>query len=78
MPANGPLDLSGMKQERFFKATKAEVRQWISGDGEPSEMHLVIDVIGSPLPVIILFRTPEEADVLIGALTRVRDAIWFK
>lgn len=70
------LDLTGMHQERFIKATRAAARQWVSGDSDPNEMHVVMDAAGSPLPVIMVFHAPEEVDMLIRALSRVRDATW--
>lgn len=58
--------------ERYFAVRTLEVRSWgpVGSDG-PSEVHLVIDVTGVPLPVVLKLRTAAECDRLVTAIFTV-------
>lgn len=46
------------------------------GKGLPTQVHILIDVEGLPVPLCIRFRSRVAVDAIVGALTEHANEVW--
>lgn len=73
-----PINTAGMQ---FLEIEGIDVGEWHElpdGQGKPSQVHLRLDVIGFPAPLIIRFKSRRPVDQLIMALITHANGVWGK
>ena len=73
-----PWNTAG-RQSHTVKLDSIEVVQWHSqsdGQGDPTELHVLLTVEGADLPLVICFKGPGTLDAFISALASHRFRVW--
>ncbi len=71
-----PVNVAGVE---FFEIEKIEVMEFHElpdGQGDPSEVHLMLKIAEWPHPFIIRFHSRRPVDELIVALMTHSKAVW--
>lgn len=73
-----PVNTSGMK---FYDIKGLSVKEWhplSDGKGEPTQVHLVLEVEGIPYPIILRLKSRRLVDELMTALLSHAINVWGK
>ena len=73
-----PINLEGME---FFEIESISVIEYYplpDGQGKPTQVHLWCQMVDSPDPFVMRFRSPTAIDALIVALITHRRGVWGK
>jgi hypothetical protein len=73
-----PINLSGVK---FFDVEEISVNEYHplpNGQGEPSQVHMMMKVSRMDHPLIVRFKSTQSIDQLIVALITHRNHVWPK
>lgn len=73
--------LSGRNMdERVHLPIKSySVNEWgpeSDGKGPPTQVHLCFDVEGTPISLVLAFKSSDAVDRMIAALMRHRNGVW--
>lgn len=69
-------DLTDQEFVAIKGLTVAEYHPLPNGEGPPTAIHLVIEIEGVPLPLVMRFNEPSSIDELIVALIAHRKAVF--
>ena len=73
-----PVNVKGMK---FFEIESISVNEWHplpDGEGDPEQVHMMIDVADVPYPFVVRFKSRRAIDELIVALMTHANHVWPK
>ncbi len=64
---------------RFFEIEKISVAPWHElpdAQGPATQLHLLIELKGTSMPLILRIKSADAADAIIEALTLERSCVW--
>ena len=67
---------AGMEFYPIESIEVAEFHESNDGSGDPTQVHLILDIEGAPAPFIMRFKSRPAVDELIVALMTHSKAVW--